>query len=785
MSQSILPITPASSEDEMSITIIVPIRITENRRDLVDRVENYIIDTDLPKKLDVIIVDDGSKDDDYIQLKKKEKENFRVMRTGARYYENFSLARARNFAAQRASGDFIIFLDADLVPYPGFFRDLLREAKLLRMKENVHCFLMVPVIYLTDEGLQLMKSSDPDEWRAIFINSMLINDRAMIEKCSSGTSVILLDRLYYLARGGQDIGFEGWGFEDYEFTNRLIRRDRRYPLPKEWLSMAGNLFTINKYEGWKSVYRLYGDWLAAKAIYLFHIPHPIEQAYHARKDQNMRYLIERMKDDASNSPEEPQPLPDFNAGSTLLLRNNPFCYDREFAPSYGHIDRAHEDDFADTTAFAERVKELKYSRVVFGNPYANEKLKGFYSWCRENSQPYTICERGALPDSVYHDKNGFLNDSASYDPYIWNNPLTDDERARTVAYVEEIRFGAEALEAQSQREDAAVLRKRLGLKLGKKVLFVPFQQPNDTVIREFAGSIGSFSRFRDEIERLARDLGDGWAVVYKKHPAEDELLPIPGAISADDAHVYDLLEICDAVALINSGVGVYGMMFGKPVYVFGSSWYAHQGLCRPISENEDAATVITNGFSLDYECVLRFIHYLRYRFYSFGEMTTKKARYADGTPITATMSIKYYEIRIDGEVRRIQRKFTPISTESPLFDRYKAAASNQKPTVISVSGGESVLARAREALSAAKHEEAADLFIEAAKNSRNPVSHYRTAAEVLDKSGNTQRALRILGEALEMARNKRPIQRRLREMSRPKWLRRMLPEWPYPYQEAL
>jgi len=793
------------SQDGLSLTVIVPVRVTKARYDLIDRIEQCFADTEIPNTVDVIIVDDGSKDKDYIELKKKEKDRFKVMRTGAKYYDHFSPARARNFAAQRATGDLIMFMDADLIPYPGFFRDVIREANLLAIKENVHRFLMLPVIYLTEAGLELMETTPSSEWRATFINSMLVNDRNVIEKFSSGTSVIVLDRLYYLARGGQDIGFEGWGYEDYEFANRLIRRDRRYPLPSEWLSMAGNFMTINKYEGWKSIYRLYGDWMAAKAIYLFHIPHPIEQTYHSRKEQNMRYLIERMKEDASKTPVEPPPLPDFNAGSTLLLRSNPFCYDREFAPGYGHVEKAHEDDFADELEFAERVKEFKYRNIVFGNPYANEKLKRLYLWCRENSQPYVICERGALPDSVYHDKHGFLNDSTSYDAAIWDHPLSDEEHTQTTTYIDAIRYGTDALEPQSKREDAAVLRKRLGIKLNKKVLFAPFQQPQDTVIREFAGPIGSFSRFHDEIARLAQELGDDWVVVYKKHPTEDDLPPISGAVCADDAHVYDLLEICHSVALINSGVGIYGMMFGKPVFVFGSSWYAHPGLCRPILENESAATVIQDGFSLDYERVLRFVHYLRFRFYSFGEMATRKVRYSDGTPITATSSIKYYEIRQNGNVRKLQRAFKPISKDSLLFDRYRAenatgvakttpaakpvaaktpppkaaAPTPSPPTHTPKTTEEKLIADARQAMSAGNYRLVATCLKQAASVSMLPTQRYRAAAEALVEAGDLTEAIALLKETALTAKDSAPIERRIKELSRSPLARKLLPEKKY------
>jgi len=796
--------THLTPQDSLTLTVIIPIRVTNARRDLIDRIEHCFIDTEIPDTVDVIVVDDGSKDEDYMELKKKEKRKLKVMCTGAKYYNNFSPARARNFAAQRATGELLIFLDADLIPYPGFFRDVLREANLLEIKENVHRFLMVPVIYLTEAGLELMEEKPANEWRATFINSMLMNDKNTIEKFSSGTSAIVMDRLYYLARGGQDIGFEGWGYEDFEFTNRLIRRDRRYPLPSEWLGMAGNFMTINKYEGWKSIYRLYGDWMAAKAVYLFHKPHPIEQTYHSRKEQNMRYLIERMKEDASKTPVEPPPLPDVNAGSTLLLRSNPFCYDREFAPCYGYIEKAHEDDFADELEFAERIKEFKYSNIVFGNPYANEKLMRLYFWCRKNNQPYTICERGALPDSIFHDPHGFLNDSTSYDAVIWDHPLSDEDRAQTVAYIEKIRFGTDTLEPQSKREDAAVLRKRLNIKLGKKVLFVPFQQPQDTVVRNFAGPIGSFSRFHDEITRLARDLGDDWVVVYKKHPTEDELFPIPGAVCAGDAHVYDLLEICHAVALINSGTGIYGMMFGKPVFVFGSSWYAHPGLCRPILGNEDAATVIQDGFSLDYERVLRFVHYLRFRFYSFGEMTTRKVRYADGTPITATSSIKYYEIRQNGKVRKLQRVFKPISTESPLFDRYRAAnatgaakatptakpvaaktppakssAPAPKPSAAPKATEEKLIDDARQAMNAGNYRLVASCLERTASVSMWPTQRYRAAAEALVEAGDITEAIALLKKTVLTAKDSAPIERRIKELSRSPFMRKLLPEKKY------
>lgn len=669
----------APPPDEPTLTVIIPVRITNGRRDIFDRISFFEADSELPPNVDFMVVDDGSTDDDYRLLCERESTRVKVISTGAKYYQDFSLARARNFAAQRAKGDFVMFMDADLVPYPGFYRDIFIEMHALQMRTHVNRFLMVPVIYLTEAGYSLMQSLPKLYWRTHFINAKNSDDSNLIEKHSSGTSVIVVDRHYYMSRCGQDEDFQGWGFEDYEFTNRLIRRSRMFPLPANWLSIAGNFMTISSYEGWKACYRLHGDWLAAKGIYLFHAPHPIERHYHSRKAQNEQFLRSKMAADAQ-SPSEPEPLPDLHAGTSLLFRRNPFCWDREFAPFLGNPLLVNESDFVSASQFGDFVRDSNISRVVFANPYANEALLNFYRWCRENKFPYVVCERGALPDSIYHDKRGFLSDSESYQPTTWDHPLTKEQRDRTLSYIADIRHGSQMLEQQSDRVDLATLKQRLGIKHGQKVLLVPFQQPNDTVIKYFSGPIGSYEAFRQQIIRITVDLGEEWKVIYKKHPAEVDFRPIPGATSAHDENIYDLLELASAVAVINSGVGIYAMMFGKPLLVFGDAWYAHDGTCFQVNTEDDACEIIKADLTLDYEKVLRFIHYLRFQFYSFGKMNSRRVQMPDGSPITATTSISYYELRGWTDKERVLKCYETIPFKAPIFDRYKGQGSQEKVT---------------------------------------------------------------------------------------------------------
>ena len=819
-----------------TLTVIIPLRLTEQRMDLLDRINYYQLDTELPAEVDFIVVDDGSPDKLFQEIQKKASNKTTVYKTGAKPFQDFSLARARNFAAQRAKGEFLMFLDADLVPYPGFFKDILREIHVSDLRNQVDQFLMLPVIYLTDLGFDRMQNMSPDHWRQYFINSMLKSNNEEIEKFSSGTSVVVLDRHYYLSRGGQDEQFEGWGFEDYEFATRLIRKVRKFPLPSNWLSMAGNFMKINKYDGWKATYRLYGDWMAAKGIYMFHSPHPIEIKYHRRKDINLRYLQHRMAEFVKTGYEH-EALPALEHGKTLLLRKNPFSCQREFAPFLGELVQVSEHDFTDEVQFSNYLNDQRITRVVFGNPYSNEKLLDLYRWCKKTNFPLIISERGALPGSVYHDRTGFLNDSDCYKEKRWNFALSTTEYDQISSYIEEVKEGKDNLERQSDRVDTFILRQRLGIKPKQKVLFVPFQQPNDTVIRYFSGPVGSYENFHSTICALVEELGPEWKVLYKKHPVEDDIDEIPGAIAVHDVNVHDLLDLCHSVALINSGTGLYAMMYGKPLFVFGDSWYASKGLCVTVDQPNEAASLIKAGFEVDYEKVLRFLKYLRFDFYSFGEMVTRRVRYEDGTPITATTEINYYELRgFTKTTRKLQKKISVIPTTSPMFDRYKggsgqiihgnptAPAANAQakspappatisqvkaptpvttqPSVNSIvsiantptentaltavesNGYEDSIKQGAECYKKGNYIDSAQHFDRAVELNSNHVKTLRMAAEAHIAAGNKDVAALYLTTASKLLPTNKSIAKRLNSLTAPAWRRSFIFSSPFPVTQA-
>ncbi len=654
------------------LSVIVPVRITPHREEILQRVSYCLQDRYLPENIEFLIVDDGSAPELAEKLKNICRKNeLKYLNAGGDSHQPFNLAKVRNYAARHAKGQFILFMDVDLMPYPGFYRDILIEAEVLEMTHFIDRFLMCPVLYLTDKAWELHAKKDEYLRKSFFINAMLSADRDLIEKYSHGTSVVLVDRHYYLSVGGQNEMFEGWGFEDYEFTTRLIRKNPQFPIPQNWSTMAGNFMTISQYSGWKAAYRLHGDWLGSKGIYLFHIPHNVDDSFKHHPGRNQKLLERQLK--RGSQIKDPAALCYLDSGSSLMFAKNPFCYSREFAPSLGKIVMAKEKDIYNAAKLKNYIEEHHIDRIVFSNPYANKYLLAIYQWCKEQNFPLIVAERGALPDSVYHDRRGFLSDGDSYNPDKWNRPLSCQQENEVQAYIESIRYGSKMLESQSDRIGPEQLRKKLGIANNKKVLFIPFQQPNDTVVRYFSGPIDSFDNFHNVVSRLPSQLAEQWCVVYKKHPVEDEVSHVSGAINADEFNVYDLIEMADALVLINSGVGLYGMMFAKPVYILGDAWYKHEDMNVVVKDESSLASHINAGFVPDRNVVQRFIYYLRYEFYSFGHQFQRRARLENGLPTTATLNIDYYELRGWGrETFYFTENSAVVGLESPLFDRYRS-----------------------------------------------------------------------------------------------------------------
>ena len=183
--------------------------------------------------------------------------------------------------------------------------------------------------------------------------------------------------------------------------------------------------------------------------------------YAKARDRNRR-LFERKLDAFRARGEEPAPLPMPERGRTIIFRTNPWVYNRWVAPMFGEITVVDESMFT-VESFLDFVAQRRIDRVVFHNPYANEQMLALYRAVRERDIEFLVCERGALPGSVFFDARGFNGESASYAPQQWRRELGVDEQRAITDYICDLKCNGSALEDQPERRGCRALRRDLGL----------------------------------------------------------------------------------------------------------------------------------------------------------------------------------------------------------------------------------------------------------------------------------------------------------------------------------
>ncbi|WP_243055499.1 CDP-glycerol glycerophosphotransferase family protein [Pseudomonas sp. BP01] len=319
---------------------------------------------------------------------------------------------------------------------------------------------------------------------------------------------------------------------------------------------------------------------------------------------------------------------------------------------FGQLTFREEGSFEKADDVISFLRNSSFDMVIMPNPYGNERRRWVYTHLKNFGFPVLVFDRGALPGSWFFDI-GFNADSATYHPIRWDKPLTDDETAAVEAYIADAKNHA-PLEAQSPAIGGEALKKELGLE-GKKVLFVPFQRPSDTTIKFFSGPVGNYQNFvklvadtKTQLQQLSND----WVVVAKKHPLE-QTRPVADVIFVDDdTHVHDLIEMSEAVLLVNSGVGVIAALFDKPVLYAGDAFYAHPNFNRNVQKPHDVVYLLQNGFHFDKETRNRFIHHLVNSVYSFGTFETELVAQKDGSYRNITRKIHFDKVNLPDEFKK-------------------------------------------------------------------------------------------------------------------------------------
>lgn len=663
----------------MLLSVIIPYRATADLPHIAERIaEKSHLKSN--EEMEFIFVDSGSTYRAEELRQKIEQNNIYVkLDTEGKI---FSPGQTRNAGIRVASGDVLTFMDADYDWEDEMFGEIIKLIKAKRIDRNKNEFFIIPCIFLTENGTAELKDLPKDERRSLVMNDLVYGKNKYVQFLGIVSSSIVVNRAKYLSLGGNREEMFGHGFEDFESLYRLISSSGKVEGLPDNLCDFNSSWQGTKYEGHRAYLSLMARETLAQGIFMLHnwhkkMPKEFKETTNINFEKFTKYIT-----DFEKNINMPMPLIPKNAQANVLLILSDGYYSlewyRDLLPYIGKPFLLPDCSFLsdgvfDSNKFKETCEYNKIDMVLMTNPYRNNSTRDIYNYIRQNNFKYFCMERGALPDSwIFSD--GFNTDSTSFSEEKWNHPLTEDEKNRTEQYIRDVLRGANFLEKQGVRQGSNALKTDLGLRT-EKILFVPLQNREDTTIRYFAGNAISVERFLDNLSKLAALIEHlGWKIVCKKHPLDNDYkLPDNLVTAPNDANIMDLLEMAHAVALINSGVGVYAMMMEKPCFVFGEAFYQQEGLnCRAESGQEIVTHIKRALPVVDKDKMLRFIHYLINDIYSFGHATTHTRVNKNGTTMTCTDRIDFYQINFDG--RRIEFdsvKPEPLKKHGMAFDQFR------------------------------------------------------------------------------------------------------------------
>lgn len=183
------------------------------------------------KPYELIIADDGSSEDVNEILGGFENFEYKVKHA---YQEDrgFRLAASRNNGFREVEGDYVVFLDQDVIFDETFFEKLMKKVKKgtfmkitgintdenekkyieEKLKKNVFYKMIIPQYKIGKIRKQYIK----DIFYVIFYKLKLRSRAAKIVGLAFGVW-----KEDYIKINGFDEGYEGWGYEDDDFGNRL------------------------------------------------------------------------------------------------------------------------------------------------------------------------------------------------------------------------------------------------------------------------------------------------------------------------------------------------------------------------------------------------------------------------------------------------------------------------------------------------------------------------------------------------------------------------------------
>jgi capsular polysaccharide export protein len=233
------------------------------------------------------------------------------------------------------------------------------------------------------------------------------------------------------------------------------------------------------------------------------------------------------------------------------------------------------------------------------------------------------CENGVLPGTMAMDPKGvnFAGSLAGRGPELFLKVHLDPEKEKALL--------GTALQQRPMRRTLRPADDHTAddQPLPERYVLFPMQVHDDSQVLLFSPRFRSMEQaaryIAEQVEQYNARTGDSLALVVKEHPSDagradyrELRRSLPGAHFLRRAPISDIIGGARAVIVLNSSVGVEGLLYLRPVVTLADAFYNVPGVVRHLEGDEELADVLPAVIDqpVNRELTTKFLYFLRYEY---------------------------------------------------------------------------------------------------------------------------------------------------------------------------